>query len=467
MENGASSNSSAEVEQANLASSNAEKDSATIEIPEFKNWSVCSIFRVPGKLRDLKLTAYTPHLVSIGPFHHGREELKGMESHKQKYYFEEFCRRSSKSTDNLLSFIRERSDRISASYAGAVQFRREAFEKMILIDACFIFELFSRFSEATSRGKDYILTTPWLFNEISMDLIMLENQIPFPFLEELYNFSHARLDNYPLRASNSRGHAEDPYQDQKQPSTVFVNLAINFFGVPPGTLDMNHKIRHFTDLIRQSRLPVIMSKSEGDKKYISKQNHLYSAKKLEKAGVYFAPASTKKGSIMSSSGKVQVSERRPLCKSVPFLRSLQLELPLFSIDDNTECVMRNIMALEQCLYPNEEYICSYVYLMCELIDTEEDLDFLAEKKIIENSLGSDQEATDLINELCQNIVMVRFIYGGECKQLNNFYEKWYNKAKTTLKRVYFRDLWTASSTIVGIFVLIFTTVATLKSLFLF
>ncbi|GLT52996.1 hypothetical protein SLA2020_262960 [Shorea laevis] len=45
----------------------------------------CCIYRVPNKLRDVNKEAYTPKLVSIGPFHHGLEELKGMERKKQIY----------------------------------------------------------------------------------------------------------------------------------------------------------------------------------------------------------------------------------------------------------------------------------------------------------------------------------------------------------------------------------------------
>ncbi|KAL6202972.1 hypothetical protein ACLB2K_026676 [Fragaria x ananassa] len=43
-----------------------------------------SIYRVPEKLRRLNENAYTPRVVSIGPFHHGKESLKPMEEHKKR-----------------------------------------------------------------------------------------------------------------------------------------------------------------------------------------------------------------------------------------------------------------------------------------------------------------------------------------------------------------------------------------------
>ncbi|CAL2240902.1 unnamed protein product [Prunus armeniaca] len=51
------------------------------------------IYRVPNKLRKVNEAAYTPQLISIGPFHHGKPELKDMENHKKKYC-ENFLARS-------------------------------------------------------------------------------------------------------------------------------------------------------------------------------------------------------------------------------------------------------------------------------------------------------------------------------------------------------------------------------------
>ena len=45
----------------------------------------CCIYKVPPKLRSLHEKAYTPQVVSIGPFHHGKKEFKVMEKHKLRY----------------------------------------------------------------------------------------------------------------------------------------------------------------------------------------------------------------------------------------------------------------------------------------------------------------------------------------------------------------------------------------------
>ncbi|KAK9220967.1 hypothetical protein WN944_009391 [Citrus x changshan-huyou] len=51
----------------------------------------CCIYRVPQSRRCLYPRDYTPQIVSIGPLHHGNEELKDMENNKivyLRYFFE-------------------------------------------------------------------------------------------------------------------------------------------------------------------------------------------------------------------------------------------------------------------------------------------------------------------------------------------------------------------------------------------
>jgi len=47
--------------------------------------SKSSIFRVPDRLRRHNEKAFEPELVSIGPFHHGKEKLQAMEKIKLWY----------------------------------------------------------------------------------------------------------------------------------------------------------------------------------------------------------------------------------------------------------------------------------------------------------------------------------------------------------------------------------------------
>ena len=51
-----------------------------IDVPldmEPVQWRECCIYKVPKKLRQVNKEAYTPKLISIGPFHHGLKDLRG------------------------------------------------------------------------------------------------------------------------------------------------------------------------------------------------------------------------------------------------------------------------------------------------------------------------------------------------------------------------------------------------------
>jgi hypothetical protein len=65
-------------------------------------WRKYCIYRVPKQLRKVNEEAYTPKLVSIGPFHHIHRksdkekyklDLKDMEEHKLKY-LDDFLKRT-------------------------------------------------------------------------------------------------------------------------------------------------------------------------------------------------------------------------------------------------------------------------------------------------------------------------------------------------------------------------------------
>jgi len=50
----------------------------------------CCIYKVPTDLRKVNEKAYTPEVISIGPFHHGDERLETMEKLIKVTYFKRF-----------------------------------------------------------------------------------------------------------------------------------------------------------------------------------------------------------------------------------------------------------------------------------------------------------------------------------------------------------------------------------------
>ncbi|CAL8112635.1 unnamed protein product [Prunus armeniaca] len=145
---------------------------------------------------------------------------------------------------------------------------------------------------------------------------------------------------------------------------------------------------------------------------------------------------------------------------------MDLKLTQFCVKDETECIIRNVMALEQFLYPESAYICEYFLLMDKLVDTVEDVNLLIDSGVLVNKLGCNDTVTNLISQLCEQIMDDVSCYGGLCDQLNKHYGISFLEPScgNLLKQVYFKDLWTASSTILGLFVLVFSIIGTIKSL---
>ena len=114
------------------------------------------------------------------------------------------------------------------------------------------------------------------------------------------------------------------------------------------------------------------------------------------------------------------------------------------------------MALEQCHYPKQSYICNYIVLLDHLINTRDDVEFLVEKGIIVNALGSNKAVATMVNKLALEITEKNTCYKHLADQINKFYENDWNRNMGSLGTVYFRDIWRGTATVVGIIVLVVT-----------
>ncbi|KAI5344912.1 hypothetical protein L3X38_012789 [Prunus dulcis] len=450
------------------------------------------IYKVPSKLRKVNEAAYTPQLLSIGPFHHGKPELNNMEIYKRICY-KKFLERCKKTEDDLNQFINKRKKEVLSCYAGTIKLSIISAD-IIAVDACFIIELFLRNYE--NHENDYILSSPWLRKAVEQDLILIENQLPYFLLQELYQ-------NFPVHVSpRKKEEEEEPTHrlsstndlqcclpcswripsndlsieiDKAKPaddeanlahSVLLLELTCEFFKEHNKGKSVENlpQPKHFTDLVRYFLCPhKPMSCEHG-------VENIYAAKKLRASGVKFTPLKEKTFLTIETDEVKEIDEAKETDKAtkgklnLACFSNLNLKLTPFKFKDETEWVVRNIMALEQFLYPNNPYICNYFLLMDQLVDTVDDVDLLVENEVIINMLGSNKAVAKLVNRLCQQINEDKFCYYHIGRQLKDHYDNIWNRNVATLKRVYFKDLWTGSSTVLGVFVLLFSVIGTIKSL---
>ncbi|KAL4599815.1 hypothetical protein ACB092_11G154200 [Castanea dentata] len=412
------------------------------------NWDPdCCIYKVPKRLRNVKNAAYTPKLILIGPVHHNREEpedMKIMETLKKRY-FKKFFSRTKKIQEDFEKIVEENKDKIRHCYAEEITLPEgKNFVDMILLDSIFIIELFLR-SEAKEEEKDYILSKPWLKDGIRQDLILLENQVPFFIVDELYQ-----------EFAKSTGI-----------QTSILTLACKYFFNSEEEICDEKIVKHFTDLQRYFFKPP--NQKPGDP-----IEHRHSATKLEMAGLIFQTQKgpEKKRSLLNV--QIQMCNKLskifpcfncswlwgciPCLKKIPYLKCMQTHLvvPHFVVDNKTEDLFRNLMALEQCHYPKEAYICNYILLLDFLINNKDDVELLVEEGIIVNSLGSNEAVAKMVNKLGHEIVEVNSYYHDVAEDLNSYYRNLWNQNMASLKTVYFRDIWRGTATVVGIIVLVVT-----------
>nr|XP_034914310.1 UPF0481 protein At3g47200-like [Populus alba] len=402
----------------------------------------CCIYRVPNSLRVTNPEAYTPQLISIGPFHHNDERLEAMETLKRKYQGE-FLKRNNMDEKKFMDFLRriqKEEESIRLCYSGSFRIRTERFVKMIVLDAVFIIGfLKDSYYDAFPQNLD-----TRMISCIGEDLMLLENQLPFSVIDSIYSeFYYPRPDepNIPFIDLATR-HFEN-YPFAREPESTPPTDVRHLESTPP--TDVRHlestPPRHFTDLLMKLMLKGAALGRDNCSKPIKLK---YSAVTLRKAGVKF-----------------QVTEDKCLF-NVHFENGV-LKIPLLEVDDSLERFVRNVMAWEQCYKPSEAYISNYFKFMDYLIDRAEDVALLAEKGIIKNWLGDDAAVSKLMNNLSQRCEKTSY-YSDICRTLNDYYENPWNRRRATLKLVYFSHLWRGTATVAAAFLLILTLIQTITSL---
>ncbi|KAJ7960482.1 hypothetical protein O6P43_020916 [Quillaja saponaria] len=355
-----------------------------------------------------------------------------MERYKLRY-LERFLKRDATNPIDLkswVSYIKEMEPRVRKCYANIIELNHDEFVKIILVDAVFIIELFWMCFCRQWTVEEKLFLKPWLTTTLRIDLLLLENQLPFFVLEKIFERA------FPPSSQNS-----------EFPSLL--QLTFQYFGhynktsvAPDGGME----IKHFTDLLRKFHLPppdILPDRAGKNNKMIN----LPTATELAGAGVKFKAGSSKCLLDLKFSKKF-------------------LEIPCFEVDGNTEVLFRNLLALEQCQYPNETYILDYIGIMDFLVSSAKDVDILVRKGIMVNNWLQGDEAANLFNKLMRNNAPAGFSrsYLRLYEDLNTFYNSPLNKGMSTLKRDYCNTAWKKFASVAAVSVVLLTVVQTIFSI---
>ncbi|KAG2726276.1 hypothetical protein I3760_01G104800 [Carya illinoinensis] len=149
------------------------------------------IYKVHEQLLDVNKEAYKPVLLAIGPYNHQEKvRLGSMEQHKLRYLQQIMLRETTEILERCIKDLRELEEKARKCYVECISQNPDEFVEMMLIDGCFVIELFRKHEiyRKTKNCSDHdpIFQMQWVLPKIARDLLLFENQLPFFILEKLF-----------------------------------------------------------------------------------------------------------------------------------------------------------------------------------------------------------------------------------------------------------------------------------------
>ncbi|XP_062155959.1 UPF0481 protein At3g47200-like isoform X1 [Alnus glutinosa] len=417
------------------------------------SWAKLCIYRVPHYLKEGDDKAYVPQIVSLGPYHHGKRRLRQMDRHKWRA-LQQILTRTNHDIRLYLDAVKELEERARNCYEGSIALGSNEFVEMMVLDGCFVLELFRGAAEGFKQlgypRNDPIFAMRGSMHSIQRDMIMLENQLPLFILDRLLGLQLGNPHHKGLVAKLTLQFF-DPLMPTDEPLTKSdMNKLESSLGYTT-TFDplSDQGGVHCLDVFRRSLLrrgpqpePRIWIKrwSHGtrvaDKR---RQQLIHCVTELREAGIKFKKRKTDR------------------FWDIKFKNGI-LKIPRLLIHDGTKSLFLNLISFEQCHLDCSNDITSYVVFMDNLINSHQDVGYLHYCGIIEHWLGSDAEVADLFNRLCQEVVFdINDSYLSPLSEdVNRYYNHRWNAWRASLKHNYFGNPWAIISLVAAVVLLLLT-----------
>ncbi|KAH9681098.1 transmembrane protein [Citrus sinensis] len=413
-------------------------DQLSIQIGEklrdrFPIWSDRSIFEVPAYLRNVYQDAYEPNILAIGPYHRGKSRLNAMEEHKMCYLKVLLWRRGECNVTRYVTAMRALGERARKCYAESVSLKQDQFVEMMLLDACFITELFRKYSMSNLRGDDDpVFNLRWIVKGLRRDLLLIENQLPFFVLHEFFAMTMMPNDR----------------EDFHGMIYAFFESALPGAGYAHNSQHYPIEIKHLVEFIHlnwqpsPSRMRNKNSKVTADRKY---REVIRCATELEEAGIKFMQA-----------------EEESLF-DVKFENGV-MKFPRLNIDDESDPFWRNLIVYEQFSSKDDtlNYVTHYMNLLECLIASPKDVELLCQHGIIKNCIGDDQVIANIFNTIGFFLVLSPESYYSQLfYDVNKHCSRRWNRWMANLRHTYFNNPWAFISFLAALFLLLLSFVQTL------
>ncbi|KAJ1702131.1 hypothetical protein LUZ63_001910 [Rhynchospora breviuscula] len=421
-----------------------------------------TIFRLPTWFHDYDKELCEPKIVSIGPYHRGKESLQAIEEHKWSTLRDFLTRNKNVSFEIYFREMKLLEAQARECYSEAVSLGSNDFVMMLLLDGCFILEWFSK--DQRDKYSDAILFAAWVWVGITSDLLLLENQIPFFVIHRLFVIQSGCSQNCeglcPL--------LERIYDYELQP------LFLDWVFFRPPKLSCS-EIHHWLHLCRIGVLPDIQLERE-QRDLVTGKSYLRALKKFPWSKIFL-----KSREPFAIGGQISIPCVTELHEAgVEFRRKREprdmfdisfhngiLEMPCVMFEDDMKCSLWNMAAFEQsqpAITYREKTLSSYLGLMNSLIKTEKDVAILVRSGIIDH-LQNDEQVANFFNQSFQIFVLDysdHYFYG-LYKDVKRYSESTRHKYRARLMHDYFSNPWSVISVVGAIILLVLSFLQTYYS----
>ncbi|CAI8585669.1 unnamed protein product [Vicia faba] len=351
------------------------------------------IQKVPQYLRNKNIfdKHYSPKSVSIGLIHYDNQNLKLGENYKLTLAAK-YIRNTHHTPESLHQKIADHIDELKglfaedvlalASTAESLKGFRSLEEKLswlLFVDGCFLLYILDVKVNSVFDDQEDMNNIKFdqLFYLVMMDVLLLENQLPFLVLKLLWKNDNQNELIYTMMNFLTYYHWTIGHSQMK---------LLNVSEQPPA---------HLLDL--QRKLILLYSKpktKEESVRYSKSKEHIWltvrNIEDLTAGGVNLKPSwSTRPTDIEFSEGWF----------------SAELTLPEIYVDDKSASSFVNLIAYEMCPdFKNDYGIISFVVFIDTLIDHARDVKILRSQGILVNALGRDEDVADFFSIISTDLI---------------------------------------------------------------
>ncbi|XP_076916004.1 UPF0481 protein At3g47200-like isoform X2 [Bidens hawaiensis] len=393
------------------------------------------ICMIPSGMRELSPSSFIPRVVSIGPLHKEDKNVQEFERHKVSYLailLSRFRVSKEKILESCMHKLYASMERIKTCYVWTKTYSDVEIAEMMVMDACFILEfIIHQYQTCEEQYQEHL----WHATRVKHDLILFENQIPFFILNEIFECTVLKFI----------------------PNTSLIELLhplLSYLNLFEAQIDTNHisidTTHHILGLFRECYKPK-------DNIFPTSNNsiRISSVVDLDMAGVSFKPNENPIWSM-----RMEVEFRKLIPYFLRWWSRPTLRMPILMVHDQTELILRNLITYEQICQTHNDIITSYVIAIDKLVDTKEDVAKLVDSGVLVNIMGSNEEATNMINNICKDLSWKDFYYQKEWETLNTYCNGCWSKHMVKLRRTYLSSPWKMIALLAGIVLFILTMVQT-------